>query len=173
MRSGPTFYAGRERFNSCEQATGRSARRSLAPRGALARHTACSKEGVTALSVFIILIVLPAGVGWLVSSGHFSLNRHFLRRRLQPGVPIVYRMAESSTRPPGPEARDVRPAERGDFYYYLIKKYWRVEQVLGDGRIVAVTPLMEHHVLRRDDPNLRKANLLEQLRYGARFPRLV
>jgi hypothetical protein len=32
---------------------------------------------------------------------------------------------------------------------------------------------MEHHYLRRDDPNLRKANLLERLRYAARFPYLV
>ncbi len=119
------------------------------------------------LSLFVVLIALPAGVGFLVSSGHF------LRRRLQPGAPIVYRVAETSMRPPGPEARDVRPAERGDLYYYLIKKYWRVEQVLEDGRIVAVTPLMEHHCLRRDDPNLRKANLLERLRHGARFPRLA
>lgn len=123
--------------------------------------------------LLVILVVLPAGVGLLVARYQVSFSRHFLRARLQPGVPIVYRMAESSTRPPGPEARDVRPAERGDFYYYLIKKYWRVEQVLADGRIVAVTPLMEHHVLRRDDPNLRKANLLEQLRHGARFPRLA
>jgi hypothetical protein len=125
------------------------------------------------LALFAVLIVLPAGVGFLVAGGHFSLNGHFLRRRLQPGAPIVYRMATSSTRPPGPEARDVRPAERGDFYYYLINKYWRVEQVLEDGRIVAVTPLMEHHCLRRDDPNLRKASLIERLRHGARFPRLA
>ncbi len=82
-------------------------------------------------------------------------------------------MAEASTRPPGPDARDVHPAERGDLYNYLTRKYWRVEKVLQDGRIVAVTPLMEHHCLRRDDPNLRKANLLERLRYGARFPRLA
>ena len=39
--------------------------------------------------------------------------------------------------------------------------------------IVALTPLMEHHYLRRDDPNLRKANLLERLRYAARFPYLA
>ncbi len=123
-------------------------------------------------SLLVILVVLPASVGLIISGGHFSLGRHFLRRRLQPGVPIVYRMAESSTRLPGPEARDVHPAERGDLYY-LIKKYWRVEQVLQDGSIVAVTPLMEHHCLRRDDPNLRRANLFERLRHGARFPRLA
>ncbi|HEY3662940.1 MAG TPA: hypothetical protein VGL24_07290 [Chthoniobacterales bacterium] len=123
-------------------------------------------------SLLVILVVLPASVCFVISRD-FSFGRHFLRRRLQPGVPIVYRMAETSSRPPGPEARDVRPAERGDLYYYLIRKYWRVEEVLQDGRIVAVTPLMEHHYLRRDDPNLRKANLLERLRYGARFPRLA
>ncbi len=102
-----------------------------------------------------------------------SRSRHFSRRRLQPGVPIVYQMAETSSRPPGPDAKDIRPAERGDLYYFLTRKYWRVEQVLDDGRIVAVTPLMEHHLLRRDDPNLRRASLLEQLRHGARFPRLA
>jgi len=29
---------------------------------------------------------------------------------------------------------------------------------------------MEHHYLRRNDPNLRKANLIERLRYANRFP---
>lgn len=125
------------------------------------------------LSLLLVLIAFPALVGVLIGRGYLSLGRPFLRGRLQPGVPIVYRMAESSTRPPGPDARDIHPAERGDLYYYLINKYWRVENVLQDGRIVAVTPLMEHHVLRRDDPNLRKANLLERLRYGARFPHLA
>ncbi len=125
------------------------------------------------LLLYVILLALPAGGCFLVSRRHFSLHGHFLRRRLQPGAPIVYRMAASSSRPPAREASDIRPAERGDLYYYLTKKYWRVEQVLEDGRIVAVTPLMEHHCLRRDDPNLRKANLLERLRHGARFPRLA
>ncbi len=131
------------------------------------------KKGMSDGSLILLLVGLPLLVAFLVSRGQVSLGRHFLRTRFQPGVPIVYRMAETSSRPPGPEAQDVRPAKRGDLYYYLIKKYWRVEQVLQDGRIVAVTPLMEHHLLRRDDPNLRKANLLERLRHGARFPRLA
>jgi hypothetical protein len=116
-----------------------------------------------------MLVALPVVVGTLVGRGYLSFGRHLLRGKLLPGVPIVYRMVETSTRP-GPEARDIHPAERGDLYYYLITKYWRVEEVLQDGWIVAITPLMEHHYLRRDDPNLRKANLLERLRYGARFP---
>ncbi len=124
-------------------------------------------------SLLVILVLSLGLLGTRAGRGYLSLRRHLLRGRFQPGVPIVYRMAESSTRLPGPEAHDVHPAERGDLYYYLIKKYWRVEQVLQDGRIVAVTPLMEHHCLRRDDPNLRRANLLERLRHGARFPRLA
>lgn len=119
------------------------------------------------LWLFVLLIALATGVGFLVLSGRF------LRRRLQPGAPIVYRMAESSTRPPGPEAREIRPAERGELYYYLTIKYWRVEEVRPDGWIVALTPLMEHHYLRGNDPNLRKANLLDRLRYAARFPYLA
>ncbi|MBA3651490.1 MAG: hypothetical protein H0W66_08440 [Chthoniobacterales bacterium] len=81
-------------------------------------------------------------------------------------------MQEASTCP-NPDACEVHPAEHGEFYYYTIKKYWRVEKVLKDGSIVACTPLMEHHYLRPDDPNLRKASLLERLRYGARFPYLA
>lgn len=122
--------------------------------------------------LLVILVALSSVLGTLVGRGYLSFARHLLRGKLQPGVPIVYRMVETSTRP-GPEARDIHPAERGDLYYYLITKYWRVEEVLQDGWIVAITPLMEHVRLRRDDPNLRKANLLERLRYGARFPYLA
>ena len=121
------------------------------------------------LLLLVILIAFLSLLRTLVERGYLASCRHLLRGRLQPGAPIVYRMVETSTRP-GPEARDIHPAERGDLYYYLITKYWRVEEVLQDGWIVAITPLMEHIRLRRDDPNLRKANLLERLRYGARFP---
>jgi hypothetical protein len=117
------------------------------------------------------LIAPPVLVGLLTRRGYLSVGRYPWSGRLHRGVPIVYRMAESSTRP-SPGAHDVRPAERGDLYYYLITKYWRVEKVLQDGWVVAITPLMEHIYLRRDDPGLRKANLLERLRYGARFPHL-
>lgn len=120
----------------------------------------------------VILIALLALIGTLIGRGYISFGRNLLRGKLHPGVPIVYRMVETSTHP-GPGAEDIHPAERGDLYYYLITKYWRVEEVQQDGWIVAITPLMEHIYLRRDDPNLRKANLLERLRYGARFPHLA
>jgi hypothetical protein len=116
------------------------------------------------------LATLPAVVGMLARRGYLSFGR-LLLGRLHPGVPIVYRMIESSTRPVA-LARDIQPTEHGDLYCYLSTKYWRVERVVQDGWIIAITPLMEHIYLRRDDPGLRKANLLERLRYGARFPHL-
>jgi hypothetical protein len=121
------------------------------------------------LLLLVVLVALPALIGILIGHGFLSFNRPLLRGKFHPGVPIVYRVVETSTRP-GPDARDIHPAARGDLYYYLTNKYWRVEEVRPDGWIVALTPLMEHHYLRRDDPNLRKANLLERLRYAARFP---
>jgi len=121
------------------------------------------------LLLLVFLVALPALVGTLVGRSYLSVGGHIFRGRFRPGAPIVYRVSETSTCP-GPEARDIHPAERGELYSYLIHKYWRVEEVRPDGWIVALTPLMEHHYLRRDDPNLRKANLIERLRYAARFP---
>jgi hypothetical protein len=120
------------------------------------------------LWLLLFLVALPAAVG-LVLGGGDLFGRPMFRRRLRPGAPIVYRVQETSTCP-SPDALDVYPSEHGESYDYLAKKYWRVEEVLEDGSIVALTPLMEHRHLRRDDPNLRKANLIERLRHAARFP---
>jgi hypothetical protein len=119
-----------------------------------------------------LLVAGPGLIGLLFAADHGFAAYRFLPRRLRPGVPIVYRVLESSTHPDH-DAYQIHPAERGEFYYYLKNKYWRVEEVRPDGWIVARTPLMEQQLLRRDDPNLRRANLLERLRYAARFPYLA
>jgi len=118
----------------------------------------------------VVWAAVPAVISMLTGRGYLRFGR-LLLGKLHPGVPIVYRMIESSTRPVA-RARDIHPAGHGDLYCHLITKYWRVEKVLQDGWVVAITPLMEHVYLRREDPGLRKANLLERLRYGARFPHL-
>ncbi len=115
------------------------------------------------------LVAGPALIGSLLAAHHGVAFHRFLPRRLRPGVPIVYRVLETSTCP-SHDAYEVHPAEKGEFYYYLTNKYWRVEEVRPDGWIVARTPLMEQQLLRSEDPNLRKANLVERLRYAARFP---
>ena len=116
--------------------------------------------------LLLLFVVLPAFVAMILGGfGGYSI----FRRPLRPGAPILYRMQESSTCP-SQDAIDVYPSEHGESYSYLAQKYWRVEEVLEDGSILALTPLMEHQYVRPDDPNLRRANLIERLRYAARFP---
>jgi hypothetical protein len=124
------------------------------------------------LSLLFFLVALPAVVGLVCDRGVYSLGHFSPHGRLRAGAPIVYRVQETSNRP-SPDAIQVYPSEHGESYDYLAYKYWRVEEVLEDGSIVALTPLHEHQYLRRNDPNLRKANLLERLRYAPRFPRLA
>lgn len=124
------------------------------------------------LSLLVVLVVVPALVGSLFGRGYLQFGRHPLPGKFRAGAPIVYRVLETSTCP-SRDAVEVHPAEHGDLYYCVTNNYWRVEEVLEDGRIVARTPLMEHHYLRRDDPNLRKAGFIERRRYAARFPQLA
>jgi hypothetical protein len=126
-------------------------------------------SGVATLLLLFTLIALPALGGFLGARRELAPRRAFSRAKLQPGAPIIYRVVETSTHPVR-EGRDIRPAERGEFYYYVTQKYWRVEEVRPDGMILARSSFMEQHCLRADDPNLRKASLVERLRYGARFP---
>ena len=136
------------------------------------RHTACFYESMFALGLLATLVAGPAMVGLFLAGRHLTLGPQFLRRKLQVGAPIIYRKLEISTCP-SRDAYQVRPAEKGEFYYYLTNKYWRVEAVQPDGWIVARSPLMETHLLRRDDPNLHRATLFERLRYAPRFPFLA
>lgn len=119
-------------------------------------------------ALLFLLVGLPAAVGLILAPGPL-FTRPLFRKRLRAGAPIVYRVQETSTCP-SPDAVSVYPSERGESYDYLANRYWRVEEVIEDDWIVALTPLMEHQYLRRNDPNLRKASLLERLRYAGRFP---
>ena len=70
------------------------------------------------LLLLVILVALPALIGTLVGRGYLSFGGHIFRGKFHAGAPIVYRVVETSTCP-GPEARDIHPAERGELYYYL------------------------------------------------------
>ena len=111
--------------------------------------------------------------GMVVIPGVFvylALNPpHLARQQITVGDVIVYRKQKASTHP-GIRAYDIHAAEQGDFYTYLVDKYWVVAGILRDGRIEAVTRTHKHHHLAPDDPNLRKAGLVERLRYAQRFP---
>jgi hypothetical protein len=69
-----------------------------------------------------------------------------------------------------PRAEDVRPAPHGDDCTYVVDKYWVVAEARPNGEIVAATHRGKRHLLRADDPALKRATWWEQLFHGGRFP---
>ena len=119
------------------------------------------------VALLALLVAAPA-LASLLSARSSSLVRRALPwKKFQPGLPIVYRLTETPTCGTR-AAREIHPA--GRVYDHGTHKYWLVEEVRADGLIVARSALMEQYFLQPDDPNLRKATLLERLRHGARFP---
>lgn len=120
---------------------------------------------MTIAFLLLILVLLPAIAAFLS-------ERSFWQRSVPVfsiGTPVVYRQEEVSTRP-APNACDVRPAERGEYYYYSIINYLRVAELLGDGRIIAIARNDERLCFWPNDSSLRKARLTERLIYRFRFP---
>jgi len=72
---------------------------------------------------------------------------------------------------PGKRASDVQPAEHGESYSYMVKKFWRVAGRLDNGALMVTTRRGKTHVVAENDPNLRRPNLFERFWYGRRFPR--
>lgn len=128
----------------------------------LPRHGLCLKSLVTVLFLLALLILLPAAVGIIAQPA-----RPPQRPALRVGAAVIYRKEEASTHP-APDACDIRPAERGEFYYYSIVRYLRVSEVLGDGRVIAVTPNQQRLCFWPDDSGLRKARWRERLKYELR-----
>jgi len=87
---------------------------------------------------------------------------------LRPGDWVIYRLQKSSASP-GRRAQDVRPAQSGDAYYYIVEKYWVVQEVLDDGQIRLRTRRGKEHVVSPRDPRLRRARWWERWLLGARF----
>jgi hypothetical protein len=83
---------------------------------------------------------------------------------------VIYHQPETSTHPT-PWARDVHPSEHGDFYTYVIEKYWRIARVNADGTLEAVSRSGRTHRLRAGDPLLRKAGLWRRMLNRRLFPR--
>jgi hypothetical protein len=92
-------------------------------------------------------------------------------QKLDVGDVIVYRKQKVSAHP-SPRAYDIHPAGQGDTYSYFVDKFWVVESLLRDGRILVTTRTRKHHYLQANDPNLRKAGLVVRLRHRNRLPEL-
>ena len=121
------------------------------------------------LLLLLTLLVTLLAAGALLSDISFW-QRTSLKPALRIGAPVVYRQQEVSTCPTA-DARDVHPAERGEYYYYTVINYLRVAEVMADGRIIAVARNNKRLCFRPNDSGLRKARLAERLIYRPRFPR--
>jgi hypothetical protein len=133
---------------------------------------------MTVLLLILILIVIPAAIGYALYLEGFdqataswylgTLSRVF-HAGITPGDPLIYRKPKVSPRP-GPRARNIEPAENGDEYRYEVDKFWTVADVLDDGRLLAVTRRGKQVYVSAEDERLRKARLIERLRFRRRFP---
>lgn len=94
-----------------------------------------------------------------------------LGRKYSPGDPVVYRVVKRSPAP-GPRAESIQPASKGDEYVYQVDKYWVVQRVQDDGKLVLRTRRGKRHVIDPTDPHLRHANFAERLLSSWRFPTL-
>ena len=130
------------------------------------------------MRVILLLLLLSALIGstgflaLLLAHGFFSRLRTQTGPKVEVGDGIIYRMQKASTHP-GPRAYDVYPAGHGENYSYFVDKFWTVESVLRDGRIVASTRTRKRRYLWPEDPNLRKAGWVARWRYRGRFPELL
>ena len=82
---------------------------------------------------------------------------------------IIYKMQKNSIHP-GPRARNIHPSAHGDRYYYLVDKYWKVLDVLGGDRLIAITRKGKRRILKACDRHLRKANVVERIFFRDKFP---
>lgn len=85
-----------------------------------------------------------------------------------PGDWAVYRKSKRSTSP-GPRAANIKAAQKGESYNYVVDKFWVVESVLPDNQIQLRTARGKTHVISIDDPNLRRPSWLQRLIYRDRF----
>lgn len=90
--------------------------------------------------------------------------------RLQIGDKVVY-SKEKFSLSPGPRAKAVSPAVKGDEYSYIVEKYWLVKELLPDNQVRLITRRGKEHVISMHDPRLRRANFWERLFLSGRFPR--
>ncbi|HUG90058.1 MAG TPA: hypothetical protein VML55_04440 [Planctomycetaceae bacterium] len=89
----------------------------------------------------------------------------------QPGDWVIYRKEKHSTSP-GPRAENIHAAPKGDDYYYQVDKFWVVAESRPDGKVVLRTRRGKTHLIKADDPHLRRARWWERLLYRHRFPSL-
>jgi hypothetical protein len=119
------------------------------------------------LFVLVLLVIVPAAAALLSETS--LLSRGTITPAFGIGAAIVYSRQAISTQPVS-GARDIRPSERGEFYYYNLINYLRVTDVLDDGQVIAVARNNMRLCFSPSDSHFRKARLTERFIYRRRFP---
>ena len=91
--------------------------------------------------------------------------------RLRAGDKVVF-AKEKASLSPGPRAKEVSPAVKGDEYSYIVEKYWLVKELLPEERVCLITRRGKEHIISMHDPRLRRANVWERVFLASRFPKL-
>jgi hypothetical protein len=81
---------------------------------------------------------------------------------------VIYRKLKHSASP-GPRAHNISPSSHGELYNYFVDKFWIVQSVLPDGRLLLQTRTGKTHVINASDPHLRRARWWERWLYNSRF----
>ncbi len=81
---------------------------------------------------------------------------------------VIFEKSKNSTHP-SPHAKDVRPAEHGETYSYIIEKFWKVVRVFENGTIELETRRGKRHRLYTATPQLRKASFWDRLLFRNRL----
>ncbi|QDS90902.1 hypothetical protein EC9_51200 [Rosistilla ulvae] len=85
-----------------------------------------------------------------------------------PGDWVVYRKSKTGPQP-GPRATQVHPSPKGEYYSYVVEKYWIVDQILSDGRLLLKTRRGKKHIIDSADPGLRHAGFLRRWMHRDRY----
>ena len=94
-----------------------------------------------------------------------------VRKSFRRGDWVVVRKSKQTTHP-GPRAKHIDAAPKGDYYSYVVDKFWIVVDVLSNGRVVLKTRRGKTHVMDPNDPQLRHATLWDRLLHRRRFNQL-
>ncbi len=94
-----------------------------------------------------------------------------MRNQWSQGDWAIYRKSKVSTSP-GPRATNVVASQKGDSYTYIVDKFWVVEELLPDDELRMRTARGKTHVVRQDDPCLRRPSLVQRMVWRNRFRRI-
>ena len=91
-----------------------------------------------------------------------------MARHFATGDWVIYRKQKQSNSP-GPRAKNLVAARKGESYRYIVEKYWIVNEVLDSGELVLKTRGGKLHTIDPGDPLLRKARWWERWLLKSRF----